>query len=504
MHTLGQLARTQAERYGARPFLFCGDEVISYRDYHERSDRLAGALAAQGLARGERIAILLPNGPEILLLYMAVGKLGAVSVPLNTMFTLPEIAYVVNNSRARLLVTTAEQAPRIGAARASMPSLEAIVAVGGAVEGALAWEALAAARAPAPEVAVDPDEVAMTLYTSGTTGHPKGAMLSHASLIENARAVVEAAGFRASDRSLCMLPLFHLFAIAFDYLQMMWAGASTVLLERFDAGRGLELIERHGVSVLVGVPTMFIYLFEHPDRPRRNLSTLRIGDTGGGPVPATLKAAWQRETGIVLLESYGLTEASPVVSIERPDLPRREGSCGLALPGLEARVVDAEGRDLPPGELGELLVRGPAVMKGYFELPEATARTVVEGWLHTGDLVRMDAEGYIYMTDRIKHMIICGGYNIYPKEIENHLHRHPAVLECAVIGQPDPVKGEIPQACVVLKPGTAATEAEIQGFCREALAPYKVPRSVVFLERLPKTATGKIRKVELVARGASA
>ncbi|MBI3108366.1 MAG: AMP-binding protein, partial [Candidatus Rokubacteria bacterium] len=323
------------------------------------------------------------------------------------------------------------------------------------------------------------------------------AMLTHAGLLDNAAAVVEAVGFRGADRSLCILPLFHVFAIAFDYLQMMTVGASSVIVERFDAGVALRLIERHRATVLIGVPTMFIYILRHPDRPRHDLSSLRIGDTGGGPVPTALKTEYERDIGMVLLESYGLTEASPVVTIERPGLPRREGACGLTLPGMETKVVDATGQEVPPGELGEMLVRGPNVMKGYFEMAEATTRTIVDGWLHTGDLMRKNADGHVYMVDRLKHMIICGGYNIYPKEIENVLHDHPAVLECAVVGVPDEDKGEIPKACIVLREGAHATEAEIKQFCRESLAAYKVPRVVKFLASLPKTATGKIRKGEL-------
>jgi acyl-CoA synthetase (AMP-forming)/AMP-acid ligase II len=498
MSTLGEFAALQAQRYGEKPLFFSREDIVSYRAFHDRTDRLAGALAALGIGKGDRIAILLGNGLEIVEIYMAAAKCGAVSIPLNTMFTAREIAYVVNNSRASILMTTSEHIGRMEALRSSAPSLKHIVAIGERVVGALCWEDVVASGCRSPPVEVAGGDVAMTLYTSGTTGHPKGAMLTHEGLLHNARAVVEAVGFRDSDRSLCMLPLFHLFAIAFDYLQMMTAGASTVIVGRFEAGEALELIERHRVTILVGVPTMFIYLLDHPDRRKRDLSSLRIGDTGGGPVPQSLKAAWKHEVGMTLIESYGLTEASPVVSIERPETPRREGSCGLPLPGMETRVVNHDNQDVPCGEPGELLVRGANVMRGYFEMPEATAQTVVDGWLHTGDLVRMDRDGYLYMIDRIKHMIICGGYNIYPKEVENILHAHPEVLECAVIGVPDLVKGEIPKACVVLRRGAHTTEQEIKDYCREALAAYKVPRVVEFMESLPKTATGKIRKVELV------
>ncbi len=497
MTSLGGFAREQARRFGDKPLFLFGEEVVTYRGYDERTDRVAGGLARLGLGQGDRMAVLLPNGLPIVEAYMGAAKLGVVSVPLNPMFTPREIEYVVNNSRAKVLVTSSRDAERVQPIRDRMPSLGHVVVAGEAVAGTLPYSEVGAGTSLGVTAAVDGDDVAMILYTSGTTGTPKGAMLTHAGLLENAAAVVQAVGFRDSDRSLCILPLFNLFAIAFDYLQMMTAGASSVIVERFDAGAALHLISRHRATVVVGVPTMFIYMLRHPDRPQHDLSSLRIGDTGGGPVPTALKTEYERDIGMVLLESYGLTEASPVVTIERPGLPRREGACGITLSGMETKVVDAKGREVPPGELGELLVRGPNVMKGYFEMPEATARTIVDGWLHTGDLMRKDADGYVYMVDRLKHMIICGGYNIYPKEIENVLHDHPAVLECAVVGVPDAARGEIPKACIVPREGAHATEAEIKDFCREFLAAYKVPRVVEFLASLPKTATGKIRKGEL-------
>jgi long-chain acyl-CoA synthetase len=497
MTTLGIFVRQKARRFGDKPLFITDDVVVTYADYDAHGDRLAVGLAGLDVGPGDRVAVLLSNGIELLLMYLATARRGAVTVPLNPMFTPREIEYVINNSGAKVFVTSAAHAAPVLALRAQLPSLRELVVVGDAVAGAVPFARLIAPGPPPAPAPVDPDDVAMILYTSGTTGHPKGAMLTHAGLLDNARAVVEAVGFRETDRSLCMLPLFHVFAIAFDYLQMMTAGGSTVILERFDAGVALRQIERHRVTVLVGVPTMFVYLFQHPDRPRRDLSSLRIADTGGGPVPAWIKTEYERQIGMVVLESYGLTEASPVVTIERPGSPRRDGACGQALPGIETRVVDAGGRDVPPGELGELLVRGRNVMKGYFQMPEATRHTIVDGWLRTGDLVREDADGHVYMVDRLKHMIICGGYNIYPKEVESVLHEHPAVLECALVGVPDPVKGEIPKACIVLRDGAQATAEEIEAFCRRSLAAYKVPRVVEFMTSLPRTASGKVRKVAL-------
>ena len=388
MRSLGEFARERARRFGEKTLFLYGDTAMSYRAYDEHTDRLARGLAELGLAAGDRVAVLLPNGLEIVETYTAAAKLGAVSVPLNPMFTPREIEYVVNNSGARVFVTSTRDAGRVLTLRDRLPSLRQILVVGDESPGAVQYARVAAAPPLSSFPAVSGDAVAMILYTSGTTGNPKGAMLTHAGLLDNARAVVEAVGFRESDRSLCVLPLFHLFAIAFDFLQMMTAGASTVIVERFDAEVTLRAIERHRVSVMVGVPTMFIYLLQHPARRNHDLSSLRIGDTGGGPVPSALKVQYQREIGMTLLESYGLTEASPVVTIERPGLPRREGACGITLPGMETRVVDNKGQDMPPGELGELLVRGPNVMKGYFQMPQATAETIIDGWLHTGDLVQ--------------------------------------------------------------------------------------------------------------------
>jgi len=291
--------------------------------------------------------------------------------------------------------------------------------------------------------------------------------------------------------------MFHLFAAAFDLLQMMTAGGSTILMERFDPEKACQLIEKYRATVIIGVPTIFIYLINHPNRRRYDLNSLRIGDTGGGPVPVELKTRFEEEVGMALVESYGLTEASPVVCVERPGKERRLGSCGITLSGMETRVVDQNGKDVPPGEIGELILKGPNVMVGYWKMPEETAKTVRDGWLYTGDLMKKDEDGYIYMVDRLKDMILCGGYNIYPKEIESVLYSHPSILEVAVVGVPDDVKGEIPKAFIVLKEEKSLTKEKINQFCRDNLAAYKIPREIQIVSELPKTTTGKIRKVDI-------
>jgi long-chain acyl-CoA synthetase len=496
--SFGALIQEKAAEYRNKTLFIFKDRQVSYDDYHQKTSLMAAALSSYGLRRGDRVAVYLPNSLEIVESYFAVAKAGAISIPLNPMFTPREVKYVINNSEAKFAITNETLLPLLQSVRRELPSLEKVIVQGTRdYPDTIPYRKLYEGRTERMDgLDVDPDSVAMILYTSGTTGVPKGAMLTHDGLIGNAETMVSTLGFHSSDRSLCVLPLFHLFATAFDLLQMICAGASTVIMERFDAEIACQLIERYKVSVLVGVPTIFIYLINHPGRKKYDLSSLRIGDTGGGPVPVDLKLAFEKEVGMFLAESYGLTEASPVVCVERPGQERRLGSCGLTLPGMETRV-DQEDKEVPPGEVGELIVKGPNVMKGYWKMPEETAKTLRGGWLHTGDLVRKDKDGYIYVVDRLKDMIICGGYNIYPKEIELVLYSHPSILEAAVIGVKDDVKGEIPKAVVVLKPGEKATEQEIKEFCRKSLAAYKVPRLVEFVDSLPKTVTGKIRKVDM-------
>lgn len=500
-NNFGFLIKDKAAKYNGKTLFVFRDQEISYKSFQEKTSLMAAGLMAHGLRQGDRVAVHFNNCLEIVESYFALGKIGAVSIPVNPMYTGREIKYVVNNSESKFLITSEAFLGSVQPIRNEMPTLEKIFVQGqedypdtipyrklyeGITEK---WDGLD----------VDPDSVAMILYTSGTTGSPKGAMLTHNGLIVNAEVMVDTLEFTEQDRSLCVLPLFHLFATAFDLLQMMCAGASTIIVEgKFDAETACRLIERHKATVLVAVPTIFIYLINHPGRKNYDLSSLRIGDTGGGPVPLDLKLDFEKEVGMLLVESYGLTETSPVVCVERPGRERRIGSCGLTLPGMETRVIDKDGKDVVPGEVGELIVSGyPHIMKGYWKMLKETSETIREGWLYTGDLVRKDQDGYIYVVDRVKDMIVCGGYNIYPKEIEMVLYSHPAVLEAAVVQAFDDVKGEIPKAYIILKPGEKITPEEMNKYCRENLAAYKVPRGIVFVDELPKTITGKIRKVEI-------
>jgi long-chain acyl-CoA synthetase len=495
----GALIKEKASKHKDKTLFIFKDQQINYREFQQKTSLMAAGLASIGLKKGDRVAVYFPNSLEIIESYFAVGKAGAISIPVNPMFTPREIKYLVNNSEAKFLFTSEAFLPTLQSARNEMPSLEKVIVQGTRdYFDTIPYRRLFEGSTKGMDgLDVDPESVAMILYTSGTTGAPKGAMLTHDGLITNAEIMMTTMGFEETDRSLCSLPLFYLFAIAADLLQMMCAGASTVIVERFDAEIICRLIETYKVSVLNGVPTMFTYLINHSGRNKYDLTSLRIGDTGGGPVPVHLKLSFEKEVGMFLAEGYGLTESAPNLCIERPGQERRIGSCGLTLPGMETRVVNREDRDVPVGEVGEIIARSPTLMKGYWKIPEETAKTLRGGWLHTGDLGRKDKEGYVYIVDRLKDMIICGGFNIYPKEIELVLYSHPSVLEAAVIGVKDDVKGEIPKAVIVPKPGMKVTETEMKEFCRENLAAYKVPRFFEFTDSLPKTVTGKIRKMEM-------
>lgn len=504
MKNFGSLIREKALKHHSKTLFIFRDNEVSFKDFHEKTSRMAARMLGYGLNMGDRVIVHFGNGLEIVESYFAVGKAGAISIPLNTMFTAREMKYIINNAEAKFIITSEDSLAKVLSIRDEIPTVQKIFVAGrGEPPGVIPYRQLYEGTTQEVQgLDVDPESISMVFYTSGTTGNPKGAMLTHNGLITNAEVMVESLGFTENDRSLCILPFFHLFATMFSLLQMIIAGGSTVIVEgKFDEEIACQFIEKYKVTVLLGVPTIFIYLINYPGRRKYDLSSLKIGVTGSGPVPITLKEQFEKEVGIVVVEGYGLTEGGPIVCIERPGGERRLGSCGLTLPGLETRVVDQKGKDVPPGEIGELIVKGyPYIMKGYWKMPKETSETLRNGWLYTGDLVKKDKDGYIYIVDRIKDMIVRGGYNIYPKEVEMVLYSHPSVLEAAVVGVFDKVLGEIPKAYIVLKPGENISEEEVNKYCRENLAAYKVPREIVFVDELPKTGSGKISKVEIRER----
>lgn len=499
--TLAARLAAQADRLGDKPFFLFDGAAHTYAAVAERAGRVAAGLRALGLAKGDRVATYLPNGLPLVESYFALASLGASAVLLNPQLTPREIGYILADSGAKGIITHASLLPNVRAVQGSLPALRIVVVAGGAGgDGAVAYEALGEGARPLREQGVDPEDELWLAYTSGTTGKPKGAILTHRNLLWTADANSAAAGFQPEDVVLCPVPLFHLFALAVCFLEILTAGATTVIHERFSPERALEDIGRYRVTIFPGVPTMYAYLLNSPALAAADTGSLRFGITGGAIMPQKLIEETEAKLKIPVLNMYGITETASWVTYAHHTMRQPFGSVGKALPGLTVRVVDRADRDVPLGEIGEIIVRGPNVMRGYNNLPEATAEATRGGFYHTGDLGKVDAEGFLYVLDRLKDMIISGGYNIYPKEIEDVLYAHPAVLEAAVVGVPHEAKGEVPRAYVVLKAGGATTIDELLAYLRTQLAAYKLPTSVEFIEAIPKTGSGKIRRVELRER----
>ena len=496
--TLAARLAAQADRLGDKCFFHYGGAAHSYAGVAERAGRVAAGLQALGLGKGDRVATYLPNGMPLVESYFALATLGAGAVLLNPQLTPREIGYILGDSGAKGIITHASLLPNVRAVQGSLPALRTVVvAGGGGGDGAVAFETLGDGMRPLRERGVGREDEAWLAYTSGTTGKPKGAILTHRNLLWTADVTAPTVGFHPQDVILCPIPLFHLFALGACFLEILTVGATTVIHDRFSPEGVLDGIGRHRVTIYPGVPTMYAYLLNSPALAGADTRSLRFGITGGAIMPQKLIEETEAKLKIQVLNMYGITETASWVSCVHHTVRQPFGSVGKALPGLTVRVVDREDRDVPMGEIGEIIVRGPNVMRGYNNLPEATAEATRGGFYHTGDLGTLDGDGFLYVLDRLKDMIISGGYNIYPKEVEDVLYAHPAVLEAAVVGVPHEAKGEVPRAYVVLKEGASATADEVQAYLRGQLAAYKLPASVEFIQAIPKTGSGKIRRVEL-------
>jgi long-chain acyl-CoA synthetase len=503
--TLAARLAAQADALGDKCFFHHGGTAHSYAAVAESAGRVAAGLQALGLGKGDRVATYLPNGLPLVESYFALATLGASAVLLNPQLTPREIGYILEDAGARSIITHASLLPNVRAVQGSLPALRTVVVSGGAAgNDAVAFETLGERMRPLREQGIDPDDEAWLAYTSGTTGKPKGAILTHRNLLWTADVSALTVGFHADDVILCPIPLFHLFALGACFLEILTVGATTVIHDRFSPEAVLEAIAQHGVTIFPGVPTMYAYLLNSAALATADTRSLRFGITGGAIMPQKLIEDTESRLGIQVLNMYGITETASWVSCVHHTVRQPFGSVGKALPGLTVRVVDRDDRDVPAGEIGEIVVRGPNVMRGYNNLPEATAEALRSGFYHTGDLGTLDADGFVYVLDRLKDMIISGGYNIYPKEIEDVLYMHPAVLEAAVVGVPHDAKGEVPRAYVVVKEGAVATPDEILAYLRGQLAAYKLPTSVEIITAIPKTGSGKIRRVELRDRARTA
>ncbi len=444
----------------------------------------------------------LPNVPEFVLAYFGILKAGLVMVPLNPLLQAPEIAYHLTDSGAKLLVTfesAAEEAVK-AAAEFDVPSY-VVSAPGGEARcaGTKPFDELCAAEDTGEIIAVEAGDTAVLLYTSGTTGQPKGAELTHFELFMAATVGGETFRVSSDDVSVVALPLFHVFGLATVLGPLVRFGGSAVLIPKFDAGVVLDAMERHRCTIFSGVPTMYFALLGQ-DLAGRDLSSLRAAISGGAAMPEEVLREFERKVpGVVVLEGYGLSETAAIATFNFSAQDRKIGSIGRTLWGVEMTVFDGDDNELPPGpeNIGELVIRGHSVMKGYYKRPDATAAALRGGWLHTGDLGYRDEEGYFFVVDRKKDLIIRGGYNVYPREVEEALYSHPAVREAAVIGRPDARMGEEIVAVVAFQPEARSDAEELIAFCRERLAGYKCPREIRVLDELPKGPSGKILKKEL-------
>ncbi|GGK56035.1 long-chain-fatty-acid--CoA ligase [Ornithinimicrobium pekingense] len=496
------LART-AEQHPDRPAVVLDDLRLTYAEMEHSVRRLAGWFRSQGVGEGDRVALMLPNVPSFPVVYHAVLRLGGVVVPMNPLFRRREIAFYLQDSGARLIVATpGEDVESAAAAEGAQ-----LMAIG--PEGLSSWVHGADATEPVTEVVERAgDDTAVILYTSGTTGRPKGAELTCDNLQTNLATSTETLlHLGPEDVVMGCLPLFHVFGMTVALNTAVATGAALTLVPRFDPTKVLQVMERDRATVFAGVPTMYGAMLAAVGavQTRPDLSALRVAVSGGASLPLEVMRRFEETFGCTILEGYGLSETSPVASFNHPDRERKAGSIGVPVRGVEMKLALPEGGgDVPPGDgeaIGEICIRGENIMKGYWRQPEATAAAIDEaGWFHSGDLARRDEDGFYFIVDRTKDMIIRGGLNVYPREIEELLYEHPAVAEAAVIGVPHAELGEEVAAYVVLRPGAEATEAELVEHVRSQVAPYKYPRTVTLIEELPKGATGKILKRELRER----
>jgi len=498
---LATIVRERARSGPDRTALISGNARITHRDLDEKARRLAAGLLKAGVKRGQHVALLLPNTPHFTIAYFAVHYAGGAVVPLNVLFKTDEIAYHLTDSDAVALIAWDEF---LGEARPGFERAESCrsLIVAGAdprkaiPEGMLGMPALMDGD-PVTEIPdTSPDDTAVLIYTSGTTGRPKGAELTNFNLFYNAEIV--ATRLLPMDENtvgLAVLPLFHSFGQTAVQNAVLMKGGSLVLVPRFDPQIVLSEMSRHKVTFFAGVPTMYFALLHYPKASDFDLSALQHCKSGGAAMPVEVMKAFDERYGVSIREGYGLSETSPVASFNVMSRPKRPGSIGVPIEGIEFRLVDDQGRVIEEaGVPGEICIKGHNIMKGYYKRPEATAEAISDGWFRTGDVGQRDEDGYYFIVDRKKDMIVRGGFNVYPREIEEILYAHPAVAEAAVIGIPDPRVGEEIQAFIVTRPSTTATEAEIIDYCKQRLAAYKYPRHVVFRDALPKGATGKILK----------
>jgi long-chain acyl-CoA synthetase len=492
---LAEILTESAARRPDHPAVIYGDSRITYSELDRRTDALAWGLRKRGILPGDVTVLMMPNSIDWVTAYYALSKLGAVVLPVNFLYRTEELRHIFKDSGACAFIGDARHLSYAKALVQGSGAFRLCVASGTkTTEGFESLEDLLMDQGPFPLYNAAVDDTLAVIYTSGTTGLPKGAMLTHGSLSSNARTVAEMRYTEPQDICLGVLPLFHIYGQTSTLNASIYLGLTIRLWEHFHPDEVLRAIETYESTILIAVPTIFNRLAEMAAASPPRRSSLRFCVSGGASLPVEVLRRFEKAFNVTIYEGYGLTECSPVC-VENPyGRVTKPGSIGVPIPGFKARIVDEKDMDVPVGEVGELIVQGPGVMKGYLNQRKATEETLRGGWLHTGDLARQDPEGYIYIVDRKKEMIIRGGYNVYPREIEEVLYTHPAILECAVVGVPHHDLGEEVAAVVMLRKGHQVSPDDIKMWAKERVAPYKYPRIVRIVDELPKTTTGKILK----------
>jgi long-chain acyl-CoA synthetase len=519
LHTLSDLARYNCLNFGTYKALIFedGEEVREYTnmDIAREAAQLTVGLQTLNIEKGDRVMVMMVNCPEVIIAYQAIARAGAIIIPVMPLLKPPEVRYIAQNSGAKAIFTSPVLLPLLQAAFTGVPTMQHIITTGSTpsvpenddqaaytvhVYSDIVAKGTERARdflSTEGDVAVSPDDIAVILYTSGTTGNPKGVVLTQRNLISNAlggRGEVEGTRTRSEETQLAVLPLAHAFGILVSNVFFL-SGATIVALPRFDTNAVFSAIERYRISAFAGVPAMFVALLYSPDGDKYDTSSLQYCVSGSAPLPLAILEGFEQKFNCRILEGYGLSEASAALTGHGIDMPRKPGSVGKAIAGVELLVVDENDQPMPTGEVGEVIARGPNIMQSYYNMPEETQAAMRNGWLHTGDMGRLDDDGYLYIVERQKDLIIRGGFNIYPRDVEEVLNRHPAVIESAVIGVPSQRMGEEVKAFVVTRKSVDAET--LMAYCRQSLANYKTPSEIEFVNALPRNPVGKVDKKEL-------
>jgi long-chain acyl-CoA synthetase len=480
--SLGRMLEESSHRYPNNSATIYDGKSLTYDALHSAVNSLGNELRSLGIQKGDKVAIMLPNCPEFVISYFAVQKLGAVAVTVNILSTPYELRHLLGNSDTKCLITETPLAKKYEEIREDIPLCKYIITTSGLETTSQFREIIEKGPFTLEMPDITDDDPAVMIYTAGLTGRPLGAVLTNGNLLSQSDLLWSVCHATEKDRGLAVIPLFHAFGAVANMLAAIRIGASIALLDRITMDAILSTIEKEKVTYIAAVPRLFLGMIMHNDAEKYDVSSIDFCITGGSTMPPEFIPVFEQKFNVILREGYGLTEASPVCSVGRRDMAHKPGSIGTVIPGVEAKAVNSQGNEVPHGEIGELVIRGVNVMKGYYKNEEATAQVIKNGWLYTSDLAKIDEDGYIFLTGRKKRMIITSGFNVYPREVEMVLGLHPAVQASMVVGNPDLMRGEIVKALIVRNPDISVNEKELTRHCRNYLSSYKVPRAIEFVE----------------------